>query len=463
MPAFDNDETVTEESTAQLIDDGIRGVWLTWADNNGIPRGRLVPVAALPDVARRGVGVTVLFAVFDSHDAITHTYPGLATASGDLRLVPIVDRLRPLTGQPGLAWAPAVQFTADGERSAYDQRYALERQVALAAEQGITFRVGWELEAVVYRDGAIAHPGPTYSPHSLVGLDDLVAAILRDFDGNGLRINQLHAEYGPGQIELSLAATDPLSAADDQLLARQTLHAAAARLGYRLSFAPLVDPAGVGNGWHLHTSPWRDGRNLLAPVGDTAVDAGGAPDIEGVGAVGAGYLAGILDHLPAISAVGAPSVPSRLRLRPGYFAGAYAFWGIENREATVRLARGGQLLGDGYWNVEVKTSDASANPYLLTAAVIGAGLDGIGRSLVPPAPIAADPGTWSSRERAAAGVALLPQSVPEAIDALAADAVVSGVFTTDALGAFTAVRRSDAAWADGKSDIERVDAHRWLS
>lgn len=184
--------------------------------------------------------------------------------------------------------------------------------------------------------------------------------------------------------------------------------------------------------------------------------------MEGLGADGAAYLAGVVEHLPAISALSAPSVPSRLRLRPGYFAGAYAFWGVENRESTVRLAQGGQLVGEGYWNVELKASDASANPYLALAAVIAGGLDGLERGARPGPPISADPGTWSQAERDQRGVVLLPQSVPEAVQALTADEAIADVLGPDLLGAFQAVRASDVAWAEAKTAEEQVAAHRWL-
>lgn len=448
------DRTHAEELVELLTSEGVEGVLISWADNNGISRARVIPVSALPGVSQRGVGVTVLFAVFDSHDAITHGYPGLGTASGDRRLVPLLDGIRPLAGQPRLAWAPGIQFTAEGERSAYDQRHVLEEQVQRARSLGLEILAGYELEFTVHRDGQPAHSGPAYSAQALIQVDDLVAELLHDFAANGLRINQLHAEYGLSQLEVSLAATDPLSAADEQLLARQTIHAAAARNGYRISFAPLVDAAGVGNGWHVHTSVWRNGRNLIAPTG--------TGDVEGLGAEGASWLAGLLEHLDALSAITAPSVPSRLRLRPGYFAGAYAFWGLENREATLRVAQGGELVTEGYWNVELKASDASANPHLALGAILAAGLDGIASGLTPPPSITADPGTWSAQEREARGIELLPQSSEAARAALEADPVISGTLGADLLGAFLAARRSDEAWAADKDEETWVDGHRWI-
>jgi len=82
---------------------GVAGLTIAWVDNNGIPRSRTVPVARVPEVAARGVGITALFAVFDSHDGITFAHEGLSNASGDVRLVPVLDQTTPLAGQPAFA------------------------------------------------------------------------------------------------------------------------------------------------------------------------------------------------------------------------------------------------------------------------------------------------------------------------------------------------------------------------
>lgn len=418
----------------QLADDlaarGVAGVTIHWADNNGIPRSRTVPVAALPQVAEVGVGITTLFAVFDSHDAITFAHSPLSTPSGDVRLIPVLDALTPLAGQPALAWAPGRQVAPDGSPWPYDQRGVLERQVAALAEQGLSAKVGYEMEfTVTTGDFEPAHPGPAYSPQALVPLDGFVADVLRDCAANGIPLGQLHAEYGPAQMELSIAASDPVTAADRQLLARQTLRAAAYHHGLQLSFAPLPALTMAGNGWHIHSSVWRDGTNLLA---------------EGPGP----YVAGILRDLPAVAAVTAPSLGSLERMRPGYFAGAFAFWGVENREAPVRYIPGTALLGAEHANVELKTSDASANPYLALAAVLAAGAAGIADDLELPPPVQEDPGTWSDDERAEHGVVPLPTTYAEQEAALR-DSRVAEALGPEVLGAFLAVRRSDAAAAGG--------------
>ncbi|PXY28142.1 glutamine synthetase [Prauserella muralis] len=433
---------------------GVSGVHLAWADNNGIPRSRIVPIGGLADAATRGVGATTLFAVFDTHDRITYGHHGLATPSGDVRLFPVIERLRRLAGQPALAWAPARQVAVDGAPWPYCQRAALQRQVAEAGRRGLELRAGFELEFCVTPLGsddiaaAPGHAGPAYSPHALVPLDPFVTALLHDFEANGLRLGQLHAEYGLAQLELSLPVTDPVSAADDQLLARQTIHAAAHAHGLRVSFAPLVAPAAAGNGWHLHTSLWRKGRNLLA-----------GPD--GPQGEGAAYLAGLLRDLGALTAITAPSVPSTARLRPGYFASAYAFWGVENREAPLRYVPGSPLLGDDHANVELKPCDASANPYLALAAVLAAGLAGIDDEVPLPRPIEEDPGSWSEHERQTLGVGRLPESPSAQAAALAATPRIGAALGQELLGAFTAVRASDAEWAGERPLHEIVRAHLW--
>ena len=455
-----NVRTMDDRTVGDLVDrlhaQQVVGVSIGWADNNGIVRSRMVPLGALPAAAERGVGVTAVFAVFDSHDAITFAHEGLSTPSGDVRLVAVVDRLdsvRPLAGQPGLAWVAGRQLAADGSPWPYDQRSVLERQVAAAAEAGFEVRAGQEIEMVLSREGeeyAPAHRGPAYSANALRDVDEFVRQLFVDLDANGVEIGQLHAEYGESQVEVSLAAQDPVSLCDTQLLVRQTVHAAARAHGLRASFAPITTAAGAGNGWHLHTSLVREGHNALTGDGP-----------HGLSETGRGYLAGLLRELPGIVAVTAPSTGSLLRRRPHHWAGAFGFWGVENREAALRLIPASPLLGAGHTNVELKASDASANPYLALAVVIAAGLAGVADGAPLPEPIQEDVGTWDDARREAAGIATLATTHEEQRAHLLASDLVRDVLGPDLLGAFVACRDSDAAWADGK-DVEEIAASlRW--
>ena len=155
----------------------------------------------------------------------------------------------------------------------------------------------------------------------------------------------------------------------------------------------------------------------------------------------AGWLGGLLRDLRALAAITAPSVPSLARLRPGYFASAYQFWGVENREAPLRYVLGSELIGADHANVELKVSDASANPYLVLAAVIAAGLAGLRDGADPGEPIQTDPGRWSEQDRAARGLERLPTTPAEQEEALTGSKRLTAMLGEPLLGAFLAVRR----------------------
>jgi glutamine synthetase len=430
------------------------GITIVFPDNNGIPRSRTVPASRLADACERGVGITTLFPVFLSNDAITFEHGPLSTASGDVRLLATPEMVVPLAGQPAFAWTPGRQFQLDGTRSPYCGRGVLERVAERAAAAGFEIRAGFELEWFIghaHADLSPAHSGPVYSPHAMLAVDEFAAQVLADLAANGIEVGQFHAEYGLAQMELSIAASDPVTAADLQMLARQTIHAAARIHGLRASFAPLVSLEAAGNGWHIHSSVSRSGRNLLAG-GDGR--SGMTPD-------GEAYVAGLLRELPALAAIAAPSMSSLLRRRPGYFASAFAFWGVQNREAALRFVPAGALVPDASANVELKASDASGNPYLSVAAVIAAGLAGIEDGLSLPDPVQDEPGAWTAEQRAERGIELLPQTAEQQIDAVTGSDPIRAALGDDLIDAWSAVRRGDAAAAAGMSPEDVVAAHRW--
>ncbi|CCQ17296.1 Glutamine synthetase, type III [Rhodococcus sp. AW25M09] len=439
-----------------LRDDNIAGVTIGWVDNNGVVRSRAVPTSELAGVARRGVGVTAVFAVFDSHDGITFAHSGLSTPSGDVRLIPVIDSessVVSLAGQPGMAWVHGRQMAADGAPWPYDQRAVLERQVQRAADAGFEVRAGFEIEFALTResDGLPAHRGPAYSANAMRDVDEFAVLLLESLATNGLSIGQIHAEYGGAQLEIALSPLGPMAAADAQILARQTIHTAARAVGLRASFAPLPSSSSAGNGWHLHTSLVRDGHNALTGDGE-----------YGLSETGRSYIAGLVRELPGLVAITAPSSGSLLRRRPGYWAGAFGFWGIENREAAVRLVPSTPLLGPDHTNVELKACDASANPYLALAVTIAAGLSGVADSARLPQPVQEDVGGWDDARRDAAGISPLATTHDRQRENLLASTLVADVLGDELLGAFVACRDADAAWASSHTEDELLESLRWI-
>jgi glutamine synthetase len=203
----------------------------------------------------------------------------------------------------------------------------------------------------------------------------------------------------------------------------------------------------VGNGGHLHLSAWSEERNLFA----------GGEGPHGLTGRGESILAGLLDALPALCAVGAPSAASYLRLIPQRWAGPWQCWGRENREAALRLVTGTAGTERYAANAELKCFDASANPYLLVGAVTAVAAASADEGLTLPAEIAVDPAVLPPEEQPPR----LPQSLLEAVDALEKDERLRAAFGDPLFEAFLAVRRAEAELFDGRSDEDIAAATRW--
>ena len=426
--------------TDELRAQGVRGVILSYVDTAGITRVKTVPLARLEHAARWGVGMSPVFDVFLSDDSITRTAE-LGSPDGDLRLVPDLDRLVVLTAQPGWAWAPVDRFTQAGDPWAADQRGFARRMVQRAEDAGLEFKMAIEVEWAIGRDGddfVAACAGPAYGMTRLIELGDYARDVLVALEDQDVQVEQLHPEYSDGQFEISVAAADPVRAADDSMLVRQTVRAVAQRHGLKVSFAPSVIAGHVGNGGHVHLSAWHDGQNLFA----------GFPD--GLGGFAAG---GILAHLPALLALGAPTPASYLRLVPSHWAGVFACWGVETRETALRHIPGN--TGPAGANLEVKCVDLAANPYLLLGGLIAAALDGVAARWPLPPPVAGDPVTLPDAPR-------LPTTLDAAVDAFAADPVLREALGATLADAVVAVRTAEAARFRDAAPDAVVAALRWV-
>ncbi len=260
--------------------------------------------------------------------------------------------------------------------------------------------------------------------------DELVAAL----EAQGIVVEQFYAELGHGQQELSTAHAPALQAADEQLLVRETIRGVASRLGLVASLAPKPWPDNAGNGCHIHFSLWdADGRNRF-------YDAAATDNLSGKAVA---FLAGVLDHLPGLCGLTAPSFNSYRRIVPQYWAGAYACWGHDNREASIRVPSVFRGHEEASTNAELKAADATCNPYLALGGLIAAGLDGLDRGLELPEPVEVDPATLSEQEREERGIRRLPETQAEALDALAADAVLVDALGPTLAQSYLAVRRSE--------------------
>lgn len=414
-------------------------------DMSGISRAKVMPAARLSTFASAGAGASPSWCVFcvDDHIAFTPSF----SAVGDLRLRIRADQLRDL-GQ-GSHWAPADLVDQDGSPYGACPRSALRRAVHRLAEVDLEACIGHEIEFCLF-DALPADEWSAYGLTAALAAESFVRDLVEAADRAGLAIEQVHAEYGPNQFEVSLSPTDPVSAADDSVLARILVSRAARAHGMRASFSPLPTLDGAGNGAHQHLSLSRRGRPALS----------GGDGPHGLTATGRGAVAGLVRALPALMLVLAGSTLSHHRLRPNTWAGAYACWGLENREAAVRLCADTPGNPHGA-HLEVKPIDPSANPYLASTAVLGAALAGIATDLPLPAEVTVNPDQLSEEERRALGVEALPTEPDEMLDRFRSSRLAGELFDPLVLEALYAVRNYELTEYRDRPPLEVVDRLRF--
>jgi glutamine synthetase len=264
-------------------------------------------------------------------------------------------------------------------------------------------------------------------------INDFSTGLVRALDGQGLDIEIYHPEFGAGQHEMTCRYSPALQAADRHVWHKALTRGMAMRAGHWASFAPLPMAGLRGNGNHLHLSLWRDGANLFRDAGDPL----------GLSATAYHFLGGVLAHLPALTALTCPSVNSYRRLRPGMWSGAFAGYGLDNREAALRIPSPLRGRESASTNIEFKPCDGTANPYLALGAVLTAGLDGIRHAVSPGAALTEDPSRMTPAALRALGARALPASLAEALALLGGDALLTAALGPLRHGLYAAIKHAD--------------------
>ena len=438
-----------KELLQNLDDIGIRFVRILWCDNANIIRGKAVHRRTLSDYLKHGVGISA------AQQAIPVMYDAPAPGSGlgpvgEVRLVPDWNTFTPLPYAPSHARVMG-DMVKDGVPWNLCPRNFLKAMVADAESEGLQVIAAFENEFYLLRqtpDGVVPADETVFGSTLAMDLhqqviDEMAEALVEQ----GILVEQYYPESGPGQQEISVLYTQALPAADQQIAFRETVRAIALQHNLKASFLPKIFADKAGSGCHLHLSLWQDGQNLL-------------PNLEadgGLSEVARRFMAGLLHHLPALMALTTPSTNSYRRIRPHYWSGAFRCWGMDNREAALRVPSNPEEPSPTHF--ELKTVDASANPYLALGAVIAAGLDGVRHCLELGDPVAVDPGYMTESERSNRGIELLPTNLGESIEQLSGDKVLLDALGTELAQAYLAVRKAE--W-EALKDLELEDEVKLL-
>ncbi len=427
----------------------VKFLHLQFTDVVGIVKGITIPDGQLEMALDKGVW-------FDGSSV-----QGFARiAESDMYLMPDPSTFRiiPWESMNGTTTARMIcdVHTPTGEPFPGDPRGVLKRALKRVDKMGFVYNTGPELEFFLFHiDG---NGSPALVPHDKGGYFDYSTDLAIDvrkemvaaLQALGIVVEASHHEVGTGQHEIDFQYADALTAADNAITFKYVLKAVAKRFNLHATFMPKPIAGIAGSGMHVHQSlvDKDSGENVFA----------NSEDELGLSPLAKQFIAGQLDHALSICPVIAPLVNSYKRLGPGYEAPVYVSWARTNRSALIRVPRISDIEST---RLELRCPDPSCNPYLAFAVMLGAGLDGIEKEMVPPDPMEENLYDLGEARRRAEGVGMLPGSLREALDYLAEDQVIQ-----DALGAHVYdrfVRAKVQEWDDYRIHVSPWELERYLT
>jgi glutamine synthetase len=442
-----------EQIVSEANERGVQLVRFLYCDNGGVIRGKSTHVGQLARRMQSGIGLVKGMQSFTSLDFLAPdaTYGPV----GEIRLVPDPDTFVILPYAPRSGQMVVNMVELDHQPWALDPRAFLQRMVAAAADRDLAFDAAFENEFyLAYRKDDGFAPVDRSLCFSAIGMEStepVIQDIIAALTDQGLTVELSHPELGWGQQELSIRHAPALRAADNQITYRQTVRGVAAQHGMVATLAPKPWADQAGSGAHLHWSIW-DAAHTTNRLADPA-------DPAGLSTLARQAIAGVLTHLPALLGLTTPSVNSFRRLQPHFWSSAYTAWGIENREAAVRVPTRYWDDEAGSTNLELKASDSSANPYIALGGVMAAALDGIERGLDPGDPVNEDPGNLSDADRDRRGIRRFPLTAAEALDELERDDVLTTAMGEGLATEYLKVRRAEAAAYAEHDEAFELDQH----
>ncbi len=416
---------------------------ILWCDNANIIRAKSVYKSSSEDsnyyvsISEGQQGVPAVY------DAVVEE-SGLSPV-GDVQLKADLSSFTPIPYSPGHG-----RFMGDmlknGKTWDYCPRGFLKKMVDEAAKIGFSVKGAFENEFYLLKktedEISPVDDTPFASTYSMDVNREIIDEIIKALILQGIKVQQYHAESGPGQQEITVKYNNALKACDNQIIFRETVRAIADKHGLTASFLPKIFVDKAGSGCHLHLSIWEKDKNILSDFKEE----------YGISKIGTQFIAGILYHLPAIMAITAPIPNSYQRIKPHHWSGAFQCWGIGNKEAAIRVIR--EFDGE-IKNFELKAIDASSNPYLTFGTVIAAGIHGIKQKMELETPVQEDPG--NILHGTTYKIKSLPSKLENAIEELEKDKVILDGMGKKLSKAYIAVKKAELEFLKNFKLDEEVD------
>jgi glutamine synthetase len=437
------------EAKKFIKDHDIKFILAQFVDIHGSAKAKAVPAEHLEMVLNDGAG----FAGFALWGFGMGPHGPDYMAKGDL------DTLQIIPWMPGFA-RMATYGHVNGKLYPYDSRVALKRELDKLAAKGMTLYTGIEPEFMLLQrkaDGSV-HPcdptdnleKPCYDYKGLARSAPFLESLVGAVKQVGIDVYQIDHEDANGQFEINFTYSDALTTADRYIFFKMAASEIAHQMGLIATFMPKPFPNRTGTGAHFHLSIGDSkSKNIFHDDSDK----------RGLGLSKTGYhfLAGLMKHAWALTALCAPSVNSYKRLVVGRalsgatWAPAYITYGNNNRTCFVRIP---------YGRLELRLPDGSCNPYLATIAILAAGMDGVEKKLDPGEPHNTNLYEWTPEQLKKEGIGLLPQNLNESLDALEADDVLCNALGKDLAAEFLRLKRME--WVEFQRHVSAWEVERYL-
>jgi len=355
-----------------LRDKGVKILRFTWVGLDGLIRSKGAYIDYVNELLKTGIGLTMAMMSFTPMDYLS-PYGTFGPQDEDVFLTPDLSTLS--------IFPPSAVVLCDllrrGKPWEYDPRSTLKKTLRKVKEEyGYEVKSSFEIEFYLVKDrkpfdNARCFDSSAYYNNPII---DEIASTLRQIGINPIRVIK---EYGPGQYEFDIQHKEALRSADEVVLFKEVARQVSRKYGVEANFMPKPFNKLAGSGLHLNLSLWKDEKNLFYSKDDEL----------GLSELGYNFLAGIIEHAKALTAIAAPTVNSYKRLVPGSWAPTKITYGYNNKSAMLRIPTPYPGMAEADRRIEYRVPDPTTNPYLLLAAVIEAGFDGIERGLKPPSPV----------------------------------------------------------------------------
>ena len=387
-----------EHVLSEVEDRGVRLIRLWFTDVLGFLKSFAIPGEELEKAFREGIG-------FDG--SAIEGFARVEEADMLARPDPATFRILPWPANEPVARMFCDITYPDGTPFEGDPRHVLRRNLGRAEERGHSLVVGLEVEYFLSASAERLQPldrGGYFDLTTPDAADQVRKRAVAALESLGVHVEALHHEDAPGQHEVDLAPASALEVADALMTLRLVLKEVAQEAGLHASFMPKPAPGMQGSGLHTFFKLLEGDRNaFFDPTAEAKLSK-----------VGRSFIAGLLKHAPALTAVTNQWVNSYKRLVPGYEAPVYVCWARRNRSALVRVPAD-RPEDEAACRIEYRAPDPACNPYLAFAVLLAAGLDGVEDDLEPPPEATENINAMEEDERRAAGIAALPEDLHDAV------------------------------------------------